>query len=72
MCFRVTGVRFVQRLKYLEGLLGDDVILIPAGPWLSVFRVQTVPEHVDVEEDVLLMRKICLPKLNHQLPEDIR
>lgn len=56
---------------YLEGLLGDGVVLVPAGPRLSVIRFQTVSEHVDVEEDVLLVRKICLSKLNHQLPEDV-
>lgn len=62
----------MQRMKYLEGLLGDEVVLVPTGPRLSVFGVETVPEHVDVEEDVLLVRKIFPSKLNHQLPEDVR
>lgn len=57
---------------YLEGLLGDGVVLVPAGPRLPVLRVQAVSKHIDVEEDVLLVRKIRLPELNHQLPEDVR
>lgn len=57
---------------YLECILGDGIILIPAGPRLPVLRVQAVSEHVDVEEDVLLVRKIRLAEMHHQLPEDVR
>lgn len=57
---------------YLEGLFGDGVILIPAGPRPPPSGVQTMAEHVDVEEDELLMRKSLLPELNHQLPEGVR
>lgn len=57
---------------YLKGLLGDGVVLVPARPRLPVLRDQAVSKHVDVEEDVLLVRNIRLPELDHQLPEDVR
>lgn len=66
----ITEVGSVQQL-YLEGLLGEGVVLVPTRPRLPVFGVETVSEHVDVEEDELLVRKILPPKLNHQLPEDV-
>lgn len=57
---------------YLEGLFGDGVVLVTTEPRLLTPGLQTVPKHVDVEEDVLLVRKVLSPKLNHQLPEDVR
>jgi len=55
---------------YLEGLLGDGVVLVAAGPRLLV--LQTVSKQVDVQKDVLLVRKVGSPELNHHLPEDVR
>lgn len=57
---------------YLEGLFGDGVVLVTTEPRLLTPGLQTVPKHVDVEEDVLLVGKVLSPKLNHQLPEDVR
>lgn len=57
---------------YLVGLFGDGVVLVATEPRLLTPGLQTVPKHVDVEEDVLLVRKVLSPKLNHQLPEDVR
>lgn len=57
---------------YLEGLFGDGVVLVTTEPRLLIPGLQTVPKHVDIEEDVLLVRKVLSPKLNHQLPEDVR
>lgn len=56
---------FQNKQSYLERLFGDGIILITAEPRLPVSRVQTVPEHIDIEEDVLLMRKAFSPEMNH-------
>ena len=63
---------FQRWTPYLEGLPGDGVVLVPPCPWLPAPWVQAVPEHVDVEEDVLLVGQVGPPELDHQLPEDVR
>ena len=57
---------------YLEDLPGDSIISIISSPGLSMLGFEAVPEHVNGEENVVLLGQPRLPEVNHQLPEGVR